>query len=61
MTKQKESITPQKYFPTAVILMTILLDSHGIIQYNTCTQCWKFPQVRQSKADNFGVGPGTFC
>ena len=25
------------------------------------TQCWKFPQVPQSKADNFGGGPGTFC
>ena len=24
-------------------------------------QCWKFPQVRQSEADNFGGGPGTFC
>ena len=24
-------------------------------------QCWKFPRVRQSKADNFGGGPGTFC
>ena len=23
-------------------------------------QCWKFPQVRQSEADNFGGGPGTF-
>ena len=25
------------------------------------TQCWKFAPVRQSKADNFGGGPGTFC
>ena len=25
------------------------------------SQCWKFPQVRQSEADNFGGGPGTFC
>ena len=25
------------------------------------TQCWKFPQVRRSEADNFGGGPGTFC
>ena len=24
-------------------------------------QCWKFPQVRRSEADNFGGGPGTFC
>ena len=24
-------------------------------------QCWKFPRVRLSKADNFGGGPGTFC
>ena len=24
-------------------------------------QCWKFPQVRQSEADNFGGGLGTFC
>ena len=24
-------------------------------------QCWKFPQARQSEADNFGGGPGTFC
>ena len=24
-------------------------------------QCWKFPQVRQSEADNFGGGPETFC
>ena len=24
-------------------------------------QCWKFPQVRQSEADNLGGGPGTFC
>ena len=23
-------------------------------------QCWKYPQVRQSEADNFG-GLGTFC
>ena len=23
-------------------------------------QCWKFPQVRQSEADNFGGGPGSF-
>ena len=27
----------------------------------TCAQCWKFPQVRRSEADNFGGGPGTFC
>ena len=26
-----------------------------------CRQCWKFPQVRRSEADNFGGGPGTFC
>ena len=24
-------------------------------------QCWKFPQARQSEADNFGGGPETFC
>ena len=24
-------------------------------------QCWKFPQVRRSEADNFGEGLGTFC
>ena len=24
-------------------------------------QCWKFPQVRQSEADNFGGGPETLC
>ena len=24
-------------------------------------QCWKFPQVRWSEADNFGGGPGTSC
>ena len=24
-------------------------------------QCWKFPQVRQFEADNFGGGPATFC
>ena len=29
-----------------------------VLQY---TQCWKFPQVRQSEADNFEGGPGTFC
>ena len=23
-------------------------------------QCWNFPQVRQSEADNFRGGPGTF-
>ena len=27
----------------------------------SCSQCWKFPQVRQSEADNFGGGPETFC
>ena len=27
----------------------------------TCHQCWKFSQDRQSEADNFGGGPGTFC
>ena len=26
-----------------------------------CFQCWKFPQVRQSEADSFFWGPGTFC
>ena len=25
-----------------------------------CWQCWKFPQVRRSEADNFGGGRGTF-
>ena len=25
------------------------------------SQCWKFPQVRRSEADNFGGGPETFC
>ena len=25
------------------------------------TQCWKFPQVHWSEADNFGGGLGTFC
>ena len=24
-------------------------------------QCWKFPQVHRSEADNFGRGLGTFC
>ena len=28
---------------------------------NTHMQCWKFPQVRQSEASNFGGGLGTFC
>ena len=28
---------------------------------STYNQCWKFPQVRQSEADNFGREPGTFC
>ena len=25
------------------------------------SQCWKFPQVLWSEAENFGGGPGTFC
>ena len=25
------------------------------------SQCWKFPQVRRSEADNFGGGPEIFC
>ena len=29
--------------------------------YRLYRQCWKFPLVRQSEADNFGGGPGTFC
>ena len=37
-----------------------------LVNRRSCTvlwisQCWKFPQVRQSGADNFGGGPGTFC
>ena len=28
---------------------------------NDVFQCWKFPQVRRSEADNFGGGPGNFC
>ena len=24
-------------------------------------QCWKFPQVHRSEADNYGGGPETFC
>ena len=31
------------------------------VAWNWRKQCWKFPQVRQSEADNFGGGPGTFC
>ena len=33
----------------------------GIHMQASCVQCWKFPQVCQSEADNFGGGPGTFC
>ena len=29
--------------------------------YCSYSQCWKFPQVRRSEADNFGGGLGTFC
>ena len=32
-----------------------------ILTYNRYRQCWKFPQVRRSEADNFGGGPETFC
>ena len=32
-----------------------------LIKTMECHQCWKFPQIRQSEADNFGGGPGTFC
>ena len=32
-----------------------------ILSKKDWNQCWKFPQVRQSEADNFGGGPGTFC
>ena len=35
--------------------------SAGTVLYPNRTQCWKFPQVRRSEADNFGGGPGTFC
>ena len=34
-------------------------DIDGLMQ-DCSIQCWKFPQVRQSEADNFGGGPGTF-
>ena len=34
----------------------------GLVQdFTNYSQCWKFPHVCQSKADNFGGGPGTFC
>ena len=33
----------------------------GATDLQGVNQCWKFPQVCQSEADNFGGGPGTFC
>ena len=53
-------------------LMTLTLDLHGQMlkksylrnrraDWHGMKQCWKFVPVRQSKADNFGGAPETFC
>ena len=43
-----------------------VVDEHNatieiIITFDSLNQRWKFPQVRQFEADNFGGRPGTFC
>ena len=44
------------------LILSMKKSRHGNAFHNTGpSQCWKFPQARQSEADNFGGGPGTFC
>ena len=44
-----------------VIAFNTLSPVEFYIQWYGEHQCWKFPQVRRSEADNFGGGQGTFC
>ena len=48
-------------YPLVTFMVFTLLMMLSLFLIPCPGQCWKFPQVRWSEADNFGGGLGTFC